>query len=237
MIEERQNESSGAPGAAGGGDGLSSAIYRPDVAGADAGAFPRPGQRVPQSLARAQGPATALAAAFAAAGYFSAEVRDLYGLMIFIGLCVCTLADVALDVRFEVGGALFFTGHAVYVAALSQYRVLSWWCLTVFVIALAGLWCFALRYRRHFPKPHLLAGVMIYVVALAALLAFSLPLPLLAPSARSTLAALGAVTFVVSDMTLCHNLLLKRPSSCHFVSLGIYYMAQLLLALSAFPPP
>ena len=125
---------------------------------------------------------TALAAAFAAAGYFSAEVRDLYGLMIFIGLCVCTLADVALDVRFEVGGALFFTGHVVYVAALSQYRMLSWWCLTVFVIALAGLWCFALRYRRHFPKPHLLAGVMIYVVALAALLAFSLPLPLLAPS-------------------------------------------------------
>lgn len=180
---------------------------------------------------------TALAAAFAAAGYFSAEVRDLYGLMIFIGLCVCTLADVALDVRFEVGGALFFTGHVVYVAALSQYRVLSWWCLTVFVVTLAGLWCFALRYRRHFPKPHLLAGVMIYVVALAALLAFSLPLPLLAPSARSTLAALGAVTFVVSDMTLCHNLLLKRPSSCHFVSLGIYYMAQLLLALSAFPPP
>ena len=157
--------------------------------------------------------------------------------MIFIGLCVCTLADVALDVRFEVGGALFFTGHVVYVAALSQYRVLSWWCLTVFVVALAGLWCFALRYRRHFPKPHLLAGVMIYVVALAALLAFSLPLPLLAPSARSTLAALGAVTFVVSDMTLCHNLLLKRPSSCHFVSLGSYYMAQLLLALSAFPPP
>ena len=79
--------------------------------------------------------------------------------------------------------------------------------------------------------------VAVYVVALAALLAFSLPLPLLAPSARSTLAALGAVTFVVSDMTLCHNLLLKRPSSCHFVSLGIYYMAQRLLALSAFPPP
>ena len=65
---------------------------------------------------------TALAAAFAAAGYFSAEVRDLYGLMIFIGLCVCTLADVALDVRFEVGGALFFTGHAVYVARSEPSR-------------------------------------------------------------------------------------------------------------------
>ena len=138
--------------------------------------------------------------------------------------------------RFEVGGALFFTGHAVYVAALGQYREPSWWCLTVFVLALAGLWRFALRYRRYFPRPHLLAGVLIYVVALAALLAFSLPLPLLAPSPRSTLAALGAATFVVSDMTLCHNLLLKRSTPYHFVSLGIYYMAQLLLALSAFSP-
>ena len=179
---------------------------------------------------------TALAAAFAAAGCFGAEARDLYGLLVFAGLCVCTLADIALDVRFEVGGALFFTGHAVYVAALGQYREPSWWCLTVFVLALAGLWRFALRYRRYFPRPHLLAGVLIYVVALAALLAFSLPLPLLAPSPRSTLAALGAATFVVSDMTLCHNLLLKRSTPYHFVSLGIYYMAQLLLALSAFSP-
>ncbi|MCI6039976.1 MAG: lysoplasmalogenase [Clostridiales bacterium] len=179
---------------------------------------------------------TALAAAFAAAGYLGTDVRDLYGLMIFIGLCVCTLADIALDIKFEIGGALFFAGHVIYVTALSQYRVLSWWCLTVFAIALVGLWFFALRYRRYFPKPHLLAGVLVYVVALAALLAFSLPLPLLAPSARSTLAALGAVTFVISDMTLCHNTLLNRPAPYHFVSLGIYYMAQLLLALSAFPP-
>ena len=94
---------------------------------------------------------TALAAAFAAAGCFAAGGDDLYGLMIFIGLCVCTLADIALDVRFEVGGALFFTGHAVYVAALSQYRVLSWWCLTVFVLALAGLWCISLLFKEKIP--------------------------------------------------------------------------------------
>ena len=98
----------------------------------------------------------------------------------------------------------------------------------IVVLPAFGAWAFTAS-----AFPSLATGV----VALAALLAFSLPLPLLAPSARSTLAALGAVTFVVSDMTLCHNLLLKRPSSCHFVSLGIYYMAQLLLALSAFPPP
>ena len=78
MIEERQNESSGAPGAAGGGDGLSSAIYRPDVAGADAGAFPRHGQGIRKASLALKALPTALAAAFAAAGYFSAEVRDLY---------------------------------------------------------------------------------------------------------------------------------------------------------------
>lgn len=177
---------------------------------------------------------TALAAVFAAFGYFAAAAPDRYGLLIFVGLCVCTAADVVLELRFEVGGALFFLGHMIYVAALSQYRVLSWWCLTVFLLALAGLWRFALGYRSHIPKPHLMAGVLVYAVALAALLAFSLPLPLLAPSRRSTLAALGAVLFVLSDMTLCHNLTLGRPASCHFASLGVYYMGQLLLGLSAF---
>ena len=106
----------------------------------------------------------------------------------------------------------------------------------MFVLALAGLWRFALRYRRYFPRPHLLAGVLIYVVALAALLAFSLPLPLLAPSPRSTLAALGAATFVVSDMTLCHNLLLKRSTPYHFVKPGHLLHGAASAALSAFSP-
>ena len=157
-------------------------------------------------------------------------MRDLYGLMIFIGLCVCTLADVALDVRFEWAARCFSRGIAVYVPRSASTGVLSWWCLTVFVIALAGLVVLCAALPPALSQAASAGGRYDLCRRAGRAAGLSLPLPLLAPSARSTLAALGAVTFVVSDMTLCHNLLLKRPSSCHFVSLGIYYMAQLLLA-------
>lgn len=59
-------------------------------------------------------------------------------------------------------------------------------------------------------------------------------MPFLAFSQRTVLAALGAVIFVLSDMGVCHGMLFKiskRRSACY---LGIYYLAQLLLGLSAF---
>ena len=34
-------------------------------------------------------------------------------------------------------------------------------------------------------------------------------------------------------MTLCHNTVRKKPVKWHYISLGIYYTAQWLLALSA----
>ena len=48
---------------------------------------------------------------------------------------------------------------------------------------------------------------------------------------------IGAALFVASDLTLLHNTLRKAPVSCHFFSLGMYYMGQLLLGLSAFSTP
>ena len=49
-------------------------------------------------------------------------------------------------------------------------------------------------------------------------------------------AASGAALFVVSDMTLCYNTVQKKPTLWHYISLGIYYTAQLLLGLSAGKP-
>ena len=50
------------------------------------------------------------------------------------------------------------------------------------------------------------------------------------------LAAAGAALFVASDMTLCYNPVQKKPTLWHYLSLGIYYSAQLLLGLSAVKP-
>ena len=95
---------------------------------------------------------------------------------------------------------------------------------------------FVYRYRDKVPARFILLGLQIYALALSALLAFSLPLPFLAPGTRSVLAAAGAALFVASDMTLCYNTVQKKPTLWHYLSLGIYYSAQLLLGLSAVKP-
>lgn len=179
---------------------------------------------------------TIMAAMFAGYAALCLPESDDYALLIFLGLCTGVFADVLLGIRFEVGGFLFFLGHVLYVLALSRYRALSWWCLTVFVIAGAVLEIFVYRYRDKVSAKIILLGLQIYALALSALLAFSLPLPFLAPGPRSVLVASGAALFVASDMTLCYNTIQKKPTLWHYLSLGVYYSAQLLLGLSAMKP-
>lgn len=81
---------------------------------------------------------TLMAAAFAGAAAFSGASADAYARLLFIGLCICAMADLMIEIRFEIGGVLFFAGHMLYVAALLFYRALCWWNLAVFAGALAG---------------------------------------------------------------------------------------------------
>ena len=178
---------------------------------------------------------TAMAAAFAGYAHFALTPMEPYGLCVFMGLCVCVLADVFLNVFFPLGGALFFMGHVCYVAAMGLHRAFAWWNLAACLPVLAGLWAFGLRCKGLIRKRRLLWGMLLYAVALAALLGFALPLPFLAPSARSILAAAGAALFVASDLMLFLNHAYRRGLPWRFASLGVYYTAQLLIGLSAFP--
>ena len=175
---------------------------------------------------------TLTCAAFAGAALLSGGGR--YALLVFIGLCVCAAADVMLGVRFVVGGALFLTGHLFYMAAFCTQQTPGWYCLPVFGVMLMLLWLFLSRFRPRIKPPILYRGVQLYGAALAVLLSFSLPLPFAACSQRTVLAALGAAIFVLSDMGVCHCMLCKVSRKRNFCYLGIYYLAQLLLALSAF---
>ena len=159
---------------------------------------------------------------------------DRYALLVFIGLCVCAVADVMLGVHFVTGGALFLTGHVFYTAAFCAHRAPAWWSLPVFLAALSLLWLFLRRFRPLIQNALLFRGVQLYSAALAVVLSLSLPMLFLAFSRRAVLAALGALIFVLSDMGVCHAALCKisrRRNACY---LGIYYLAQLLLGLSAF---
>lgn len=184
-----------------------------------------------QRLAAKAAPA-AMAALFGLTAFW--QSGDRYALLIFLGLSVCAAADVLLDVKFIVGGALFLTGHLFYLTALGGYHTPGWEFVPVFLMAVILLWLFCRRYLHLFPGKWLFAGVMVYCMALAAVLGFSLPLPFVAFSRRSVLAALGAAAFVVSDMTTCHCILAKPGERFEHNSLTLYYAAQILLGMSAF---
>ena len=51
---------------------------------------------------------TIMAAMFAGYAALFLPGSDDYARLIFLGLCVCVFADVLLDIRFEIGGFLFF---------------------------------------------------------------------------------------------------------------------------------
>ncbi len=191
--------------------------------------FPKPGG--PAQLAAKAAP-TLLAALTAAAAY--AQQADRYALWVMIALLVCTAADVMLGVKFVIGGALFLTGHMLYIFALSGLMPPSLWSVAVFALAVILLWLFCRRYFSLFPNKLLYLGVLVYCVALGALVAFSLPVPFAALSRRAVLAALGAMLFVVSDMGTCHAMLTPAGRRFNYISLGVYYTAQLLLGFSAF---
>ena len=175
---------------------------------------------------------TLICAAFAGTALLRGGGR--YSLLIFIGLLICAAADVLLGIHFVTGGTLFLSGHICYMAAFCTHQRPTWWSAVVFAAVLALLWLFLWQFRPRIQNPMMFCGVLLYSAALAVVVGLSLPMPFLSFSARSLLAAAGALIFVLSDMGVCHASMYKIPQKLDFCYLGIYYLAQLLLGLSAF---
>ncbi len=160
---------------------------------------------------------------------------DTFAVLMLIGLVLCLLGDIWLELIFPVGGGLFFLGHTMYIAGILTQAQVTWWSLLFGAVALVPITLVYLRYRKQMPDG-LDKLTPIYGAVLVALLALALPLPITLGTQRAWLLAAGAVLFVASDLTLCRNLLEKRGVKSQYPSIGMYYMAQLLLALSVLSP-
>ena len=66
------------------------------------------------------------------------------------------------------------------------------------------------------------------------IIAISFPTVFLLPAQRSLLAASGAIVFAISDMGVFHGIVVRTTRRFSFCFLGIYYLAQLMLGMSAF---
>lgn len=175
---------------------------------------------------------TLTAASFAVwACFFGGRVSP-YTVLMLAGLGVCTAADVWLDIRFKVGGALFFMGHVLYVAAFMNAGGNSLWALPFLLGVFVVLGLVLRRFDIGIPA-ELRVPLVLYAVVLSALCATGFTVLLARPSPRAVCGAIGAALFVLSDIFLLRNRVNKASTGAYFASLGVYYMGQLFLSLSA----
>lgn len=143
---------------------------------------------------------------------------------LFAGLCVCAAADVALELKFEVGMLVFALGHVCYMVAFTLRRAPSLKHLAVFAVLAAGV---LTLYPRFKPKlKALYVPVIAYSLLIGAMLALSVTQP--------WPARVGAVLFVVSDCFILYRLVRPAGKYNDAGCIALYYLGQYLLAVSAF---
>jgi len=163
--------------------------------------------------------------ATAAAAFIALQAAFLKGSvpvwLIFAGLAVCTAADGVLHVRFIPGGILFGIGHLVYITAFCLMQPNLTVSAVVFPVLAAGGACFLLGPKKRCTERYTLiyAAVLFSMVALAA--------------GCGLVYGIGAVLFAVSDGLLLVRRDSRHPVLTDYMSLGLYYAGQFLLALAA----
>ena len=161
--------------------------------------------------------------------------------LIVIGLILGCVADVLLNLRFVferkgqliflVGILVFLTGHVFYLAAILKGARYGLLCAAVGVVltALLMVWIFK---RITAKKAFKIFGV-VYIGAIVLLNTVALGNLMAAPSAFTAIFAVGALLFLVSDIVLILNTFGKQTKqSLRVTNIGLYYVGQLLIALS-----
>lgn len=168
----------------------------------------------------------AAATLFAAAlAWYGAALRPgAPELLLALGLTVCAAADVLLRLNFLWGMACFGAGHLLYSAAYVLATPPGWTSLGAF--AVLAVFCL-LRYpglKKYAGKKNPLPYLG-YALLLCVMLSLALP--------QKPVLLAGAALFVVSDSLLARRIMLKIQSNRYDdLCLGVYYLAQFLIALS-----
>lgn len=143
-----------------------------------------------------------------------------------IGLCLslfaCLVGDVAINLSMLAGIALFAGAHVMLCAVFFRTRPPVTWQLALW-IGLDALFI-ALAFASRKKAGSLMLPAMGYILVLCAMLTLALR--------QRPLLAVGAFIFALSDFLLARNAIMTRTPLSHFISLGVYYAAVGLMALT-----
>ncbi len=161
--------------------------------------------------------------------------------LIVAGLVLGCIADVLLNLRwvfkekgqtiFLVGILVFLSGHVLYLAAVLPLCPRPLLCCGIGVVLTAALMLWIFR-RITAKKAFKIFGV-VYIGAIMLLNCAAIGNLIASPSVFTALFAAGAVFFLVSDVVLILNTFgSESRQSLRVTNIGLYYVGQLLLALS-----
>ena len=161
--------------------------------------------------------------------------------LITAGLLLGCIADVLLNLRmvfpkkgqliFLVGIIVFLSGHILYLIAILKGAAPWWICLIIGVILTVLLmkWIFAQITAK---KAFKIFGI-VYIGAIMLLNCLAIGNLIVSPSAFTAVFAAGAVLFLLSDIVLILNTFGKETrQSLRVMNISLYYLGQLLIALS-----
>lgn len=161
--------------------------------------------------------------------------------LVIIGLVLGCIADVLLNLRwvfkekgqliFLVGILVFLSGHILYLAAVLPLSANWILCFVIGAVLTAALmvWIFKQITAK---KAFKIFGVF-YIGAIMLLNCVAIGNLISAPSVFTGLFATGALFFLVSDIVLILNTFgSETKQSLRITNIGLYYIGQLLIALS-----
>jgi uncharacterized membrane protein YhhN len=155
----------------------------------------------------------------------------LYKTLIIVGLVFCLGGDVFLMLPakyFIMGLVSFLIGHIFYIAAFATDGgfALSWWLLPLIVYG-------AIMYAILHPHLGKMRGpVIAYLLVILTMAWQALTRWSALQTTSAMLAAVGALTFVVSDSALALDRFREKFRSARVIVLTTYWLAQWLIALS-----
>ena len=165
--------------------------------------------------------------------------------LFILGLVFGLLGDVLLNLRyvfpkkgqtiFLIGIVAFLIGHVLYLAALIPHaqHVWIWWCVILGAFVAAGLLAYIFK-TMEVKKAFKIFGVF-YLGAVFIMTAIALGIAVFTPSTRAWIYVAGAVLFTASDVVLIFNTFSGVTKfSLRITNLSLYYLGQVLIALSLF---
>lgn len=134
---------------------------------------------------------------------------------------MCMVADIGINVNLLYGFLFFGVAHIFFCIAFYLEKPPVRWQILFWLIFTVLGWCLVFFFKEK--AAGLLVPALLYVCILLAMLALALR--------QKFFMLAGAIVFVISDFLLGRNLVLGKTPLSHFVSLGAYYVALILLAL------